>query len=54
MSKPESAREERLPKPVERLEILVLVDNVSENSSTPENVKSEKAWLELRWQSWNR
>lgn len=37
--------DEKLPKPVDRVEVLVLVDNVTDHSSTPDNVKAERYTL---------
>lgn len=45
MSEPVSAGGGKLPRPVDRVEILILVDNVTEHSSTPDNVVSERANL---------
>ncbi len=45
MSRQESTGGEKLPRSVERVEVLVLVDNVTEHSSTPDNVLPERASL---------
>ncbi len=45
MSNPGSAGGEKSPRPVERVEVPVLVDNVTDQSSTPENVRSERESL---------
>ena len=45
MSKLESAGRDKFPRPVDRVEVLVLVDNVTDHSSAPENVKQERASL---------
>ena len=42
MSNPASAEGANPPRPVDRVEILILVDNVTEHSSTPDNVKAER------------